>query len=87
MAPAGTGTTSPSELADYAFCPRAHWYRHHPPAGGPSPEALRRAEAGTRYHARTLRATRLRAERGPTYWLLVVVGAAAVVGGLLWLLL
>lgn len=86
MAPPSGRWTTPSELAEYAFCPRAHWYRNHPPAGGPSGDGVRRAEAGERYHARTLRATRLHAERGASYWLLVVVGTLVALGGLVWLL-
>ena len=82
----GTGQdTSPSDLADYAYCPRSHWYRHHPPPGGPSAEGIRRAEAGTRFHARALHATRLRSERGRAYWVLVVVGVAVTFGGIVWL--
>jgi len=80
------GRTSPSDLADYAYCPRSHWYRHHPPAGGPSAEGQRRSEQGEQYHARTLRGTRVRAEHGLAYAGLVVVGLLGVAGGILWLL-
>ena len=77
--------TSPSDLADYAYCPRSHWYRTHPPPGGPSVEGVRRAEAGVRYHARTLHATRIRAERGVSYWVVVAMGSLVALGGILWL--
>jgi CRISPR/Cas system-associated exonuclease Cas4 (RecB family) len=77
--------TSPSELADYAYCPRSHWYRLHPPAEGPSADALERARAGVRYHDRVLRAERRRAERGAAYWIGVLAGLGLVVGGVVWL--
>lgn len=79
--------TTPSDLADYAFCPRSYWYRYHPPPGGPSADGVRRVEAGERYHARTLRTARHHAEHGGTYWALVAVGLLVVVGGVLWLVL
>jgi hypothetical protein len=77
--------TSPSELADYAYCPRSHWYHHHPPPGGPAPAATERARAGVRYHDHILTAERRRAERGVAYWFGVLAGLGLVVGGTLWL--
>ena len=83
---AGDGSyVTASDLADYAYCPRSHWYRYHPPPGGPSREAVRSSVAGTRSHLRQLRGVRRRADRGSTYWVLVVVGLLVVVGGVLWL--
>jgi CRISPR/Cas system-associated exonuclease Cas4 (RecB family) len=79
------GWTSPSDLADYAYCPRSHWYRHHPPAEGPSAAAVERTRAGVRYHDRILTAERRRAERGATYWVGVLAGLGLVVGGVVWL--
>jgi CRISPR/Cas system-associated exonuclease Cas4 (RecB family) len=84
--PARPGTTSPSDLAEYAFCPRSHWYRYHPPARGPSPDGLRRSAAGTRFHARSLAATRSRSEHGAGLWVAVVLGLLLALGGLWWLL-
>ncbi len=78
------GWTSPSELADYVYCPRSHWYRSHPPPGGIGPEAAAHSRAGIRYHARTLSAERRRATSGTTYWVGLLVGVALVVGGFLW---
>jgi CRISPR/Cas system-associated exonuclease Cas4 (RecB family) len=75
---------SASDLADYAFCPRSHWYHHHPPSEGPTADGVRRAEAGTERHVRQLRGERHRAERGPFYWVLVLVGLLVAVGGILW---
>lgn len=86
MSPDPRRGTSPSALADYAFCPRSHWYAQHPPAGGPNADGLRRVEAGARYHARALRGTRVRAELGGAYWVLVAVGVVVAAGGLWWLI-
>ena len=79
-------STSPSDLADYAYCPRSHYYRHHSPEGGPSKEGLRRSAGGERYHSHTLHATRRRAEHGAAYGWLIAVGVLLAVGGVLWLL-
>lgn len=37
---------SVSDLAEYAYCPRAQWYRHHPPDGPTSAASERSAAAG-----------------------------------------
>ncbi|MGP8072570.1 MAG: hypothetical protein ACLPZM_05525 [Thermoplasmata archaeon] len=82
--PAGT---SPSDLADYAYCPRSHWYRHHPPEGGPSKDGQRRSASGERYHQQTLRGTRVRSEFGVAYaWLIAVGVLLLAVGGIVWFL-
>ena len=78
------GWTTPSDLADYAYCPRSHWYRHHPPPGGPSPGAEERAREGVRYHWRELTAERHRAERGAAYWGALLLGVALLLGGAWW---
>lgn len=80
------GWTSPSELADYAYCPRSHWYGQHPPNAGSSAAASDRSDAGVRYHRRVLTAERRRAERGGAYWAGVVLGAGLVALGVLWVL-
>ena len=80
------GWTSPSDLADYAYCPRSHWYRHHPPARGPTAYSSVRREAGEEYHSRALTAERRRAERGSAYWIGLLVGILLVVIGVAWLL-
>ena len=79
------GWTTPSDLADYAYCPRSHWYRHHPPRGGPSSDSQERAREGQRYHHRVLTAERHRAERGGAYWVALVIGMALVLGGAWWI--
>lgn len=79
----GPRWVSASELADYAYCPRSWWYRDHPPPGGPSPDADRRAQAGVTYHQRVLAA-----ERRRDAWSGVIT-AAAILSALLlgWLIL
>jgi CRISPR/Cas system-associated exonuclease Cas4 (RecB family) len=86
MGGSGSGRTSPSDLADYAYCPRSHWYRHHPPARGPTAEGRRRSAQGEEYHDRKLRAVRHRAERGSIYAWVVVLGILLAAGGIAWLL-
>ncbi|MGC2788957.1 MAG: hypothetical protein WA547_02720 [Thermoplasmata archaeon] len=78
---------SASDLADYEYCPRAHWYHDHPPRGGPTPDARDRATAGTRYHSRVLGAERRREELGGGYWIVLAVGALLAVGGAAWVFL
>jgi CRISPR/Cas system-associated exonuclease Cas4 (RecB family) len=60
-----------SDLAEYAFCPRAYWYRKHPPAEGPSRASAVARSGGERFHARTL-ATRSRRERWSALWWILV---------------
>lgn len=84
MEPDGSWT-SPSDLADYAYCPRSHWYRHHPPPGKPSRASQRSSLLGVRYHRRVLTAERHRAERGGAYWAAFFFGVALLVGGAWWL--
>ncbi|MGD0250796.1 MAG: hypothetical protein ABSB97_07945 [Thermoplasmata archaeon] len=78
--------TSPSELADYAYCPRSHWYRRHSPSSGPSASSTERSRAGVRYHRRVLTAERRRAERGAAYWAGILLGVVLVAVGVLWFL-
>lgn len=79
------GWTSPSDLADYAYCPRSHWYRYHPPPGAPNEDSRERAAAGVRYHDRVLTGERHRAERGGTYWGVLLLGVGLAVLGAWWL--
>jgi CRISPR/Cas system-associated exonuclease Cas4 (RecB family) len=77
--------TSASELADYAFCPRSHWYHEHPPAEGPTSAQQRRAAAGTRFHARSLAAERRHEEQRGGYWIALLIGLVLLLGGVAWL--
>ncbi len=83
---AGRGTwVSASDLADYAFCPRSHFYHEHPPDGGPDPAAEGRARSGRAFHARELGGERRRAEHGAAYWGAFFLGALLAVGAILWI--
>jgi CRISPR/Cas system-associated exonuclease Cas4 (RecB family) len=75
-----------TDLADYAYCPRSHWYHDHPPVGGTTRESQEGAAAGARYHHRTLGAERRREEHGSAYWVAFLVGLLLVVGGVAWIL-
>lgn len=61
------GWVTASDLAEYSYCPRAHWYRGHPPPGGPARSSVAARAEGERFHARVL-ATRSRRERWSTVW-------------------
>lgn len=75
-------TTTPSDLAEYAFCPRARYYRHR--YGAPAPTAS--AERGIRYHAVELAGVRRREKGRTAYVLVALAGVALVVLGLVGLL-
>ncbi len=70
-------TITASELAEFAYCPRAWWYSAHPPSGGPEPQSLARAAEGRRFHDARLGAVERREA-----W-----GAAAVAAAIAALLL
>ena len=63
-----------SDLAEYAFCPRAHWYRLHPPAGGAAVSSELARRSGDRFHARVLTARTRRDRWTGLWWLLVGAG-------------
>ena len=65
--------TTPSALAEYVFCPRAHFYRLH----GEAPGSVE-AAAGATYHRRRLSSERWRDEHRRIPWLAVVVGLGFV---------
>lgn len=69
---------SASELGEYAFCPRAQYYRHHPPGGPPNPQTEQDVARGDRYHERSGAAI-LRRQRSARAWVWVLLAAG---GGL-----
>ncbi|MCI4357549.1 MAG: PD-(D/E)XK nuclease family protein [Thermoplasmata archaeon] len=69
---------SVSDLAEYAYCPRAYWYRHHPPREPPDPGSVRSSQVGEAYHRHALRGIRHREDRGAAVGLLAVAGAAVL---------
>ncbi|HEV2519810.1 MAG TPA: hypothetical protein VGX00_04220 [Thermoplasmata archaeon] len=74
---------SVSDLSEYAFCPRARWYRHHPPPEGRAAASVRSAVRGQEYHRRALAGVRQADEGGSTFALLALAGAALLVVALL----
>jgi CRISPR/Cas system-associated exonuclease Cas4 (RecB family) len=75
---------SASDLAEYAYCPRAWYYRTHEPARPVSSAARRASAAGERYHRSTL-ATEERRERHVTgYLAALLVAVLLILGGILW---
>ena len=70
---------SSTDLAEYAYCPRAGYYRRRHPDARPSGPAL----AGTAYHARVLGRERREEERPAVYWVGLLVGALLAGAGLL----
>lgn len=70
---------SASDLAEYTYCPRAHWYRKHPPPGETPPGVSHRAEAGRAYHTRELRAEVAHESNAGAYLVLAGVGLLLLV--------
>ncbi|MCI4366244.1 MAG: hypothetical protein L3K08_00670 [Thermoplasmata archaeon] len=85
-APRSDPWVSAGELADYAFCPRSHWYSRTRP-GAPVPrDSARRSSAGASFHANELSAVRARSEHRGAYVAAVLLGLLLAVLGALWLL-
>lgn len=60
-----------SDLAEYAYCPRALWFRWHPPPEGPAPASRSDRTRGDRFHDSEL-GRRARRERwSGVGWVLV----------------
>jgi CRISPR/Cas system-associated exonuclease Cas4 (RecB family) len=72
---------SVSDLAEYAYCPRAYWYRHHPPEAPADRSAERSSRRGETYHRRALSGVRRTEEHG------VAIGLAAIAVAILLLVL
>jgi hypothetical protein len=68
-----------SELAEYTYCPRAWWYRAHPPAEGVDPVDAIRRDRGSRYHAVTLGAIERRDRWAGAFVLAFLLSLAVVV--------
>lgn len=80
------GWTSPSDLAEYSYCPRAHWYRHHPPSPGPSRSSQARSRFGAQYHRRVLLGDERRERHGTVYWIVLLLGFSLLLAGAVWIL-
>jgi len=72
---------TPSDLAEYTFCPRAHFYRQQT-----EEPRSRSARAGETFHRRRLGAERWREEHPHLPWVAVVLGLGLTVVALALLL-
>jgi hypothetical protein len=81
------GYVSAGELADYAFCPRSHYYARHPEGRRPAAGAVARESAGTAYHHRTIGSDRRWASASPLPWIATLLIGLAILGLLLWVTL
>lgn len=70
---------SASDLAEYAYCPRALYYRRRFPEAPVGPGS----EAGRDYHHRRLGAERRRSSHAGAYWAALLVGVGLLVLGTL----
>ena len=91
MAPLPPSATwvSASELGDYEFCPRSHWYAQLPPDAPPTAASRAREARGERFHEAALGARARRSRRGGAYAALLLAGlilgllaVALLLGGL-----
>lgn len=71
-----------TDLAEYAYCPRALYYRRQDPSAPELPSAA----DGRRYHERSLAAERRREARRATAGAGLVLAVVAVGVGLAWAL-
>ncbi|MGI0133259.1 MAG: PD-(D/E)XK nuclease family protein [Thermoplasmata archaeon] len=79
--------SSASDLADYAYCPRSHYYRHHMPPGGPSASSVSASERGREFHAATLARVARRESSGGLWVALALASGVVLVGTVAALLL
>ena len=72
------GTISVSDVAEYAYCPRALYYRLNPPPEGPDPARERDSRRGVEFHARSLRRVEARAAHVRTWAVLLAVSVVGL---------
>lgn len=75
---------SVSDLAEQAYCPRAEWYRHHPPLRAPTYASRAASERGRRFHEHTLAGVERRAASGAGAAVAAILIGLAILVGLLW---
>ena len=84
MALEGSDWVSASELGDYVFCPRSHWYSRHEPDRPVPRSSQRREAAGRAFHDDALGGVRRRSERRGAYVALLLLAVLlCVVAGYL----
>ena len=71
---------SASELAEYVYCPRAHYYRLQPEGRPVAPGALARERSGVEYHTRRTSADRRWAEASPLPWVGALLAGIVLLG-------
>lgn len=76
---------SASDIAEYTFCPRALYYRRHPPTSGPLPDAVRSAARGSEFHARRLPEMERVESAGAAWWWLGAAALLLALGVAVWL--
>jgi len=86
MSPPSEDWASATDLAEYAYCPRAWYYRKNAPDAPVDRRARRASDAGERYHRSTLAGEERRERYGAAYWVALVVAALLVIGGVAWFL-
>ncbi|HEV2316503.1 MAG TPA: hypothetical protein VGV89_02880 [Thermoplasmata archaeon] len=69
---------SARELAEYVYCPRAHWYSRHRPDVPVAPSVRRSLDDGLEYHAEYLGGVAARAEHPGRAWAWLVLGISLV---------
>lgn len=77
---------SASDLSEYAYCPRAWYYRKSVPDAPVDARSRQASAAGERYHRATLAGEERRETYGAAYVAALLVAALLVAGGVLWLL-
>jgi hypothetical protein len=79
----GRRYVSAGELADYAFCPRSHYYARHPDGRSVAADSLARERAGTRYHARTIGSDRRWGNASALPWIAALLIGAALLAAVI----
>jgi hypothetical protein len=79
-----TRWASASEMAEFAFCPRAHYYSQHPPEEGPTPESVVARSDGIRFHGRTMAADQFVERSGALGIALLLLALCLIAGVGLW---
>ncbi len=74
------------ELAEWVYCPRAHYYARRLPAGSEDPSAAEGRIRGASYHAGYLTDALDREHRTDRWWVGALIGAGMIVAAFLILL-
>ena len=83
--PAYREWASATDVSEYAYCPRAWYYRTHSDPSERTEESQRSSAAGQSFHAEMLEREWRREHGLGRYLALLLVGALVVLGGLAWI--